>query len=124
MDGRERELVVISGGMGLVHTLRSQCEQRGLTVRHLPECALALDRTRLGHAVLLVVDLETAPGQALCDQLMAETDIPFIVLLPRADPDLTTEVLDRGADDCLARPFNPRELGLRIQAILRRIGDR
>ena len=95
-------------------------------MRHLPECALALDRTRLGHAVLLVVDLETPPGAGLawCNQLMAETDIPFVVLLPRADPDLTTEVLDRGADDCLARPFNPRELGLRIQAILRRTGDR
>ena len=124
MDGEERELVVISSSQGLVHSLRLQWEQTGLAVRHLPECALALDRTQLKHAVLLVVDIDSpeAAGLASCERLMAGLNIPFIVLLPGADPDLATEVLDRGAYDCVARLLNLQELYLRIRAILMRTG--
>jgi len=124
MDGEKREIVVISSGAALAHTLRRQWEPRGLAVHHLPECALALGRTELEHAVLLVVDFDSPQtgGLGPCNRLMAGTDIPFIVLLPAANPDLATAVLDRGAVDCLARPFNPQELSLRIQAILRRTG--
>jgi len=124
MGGEKGEIVVISSGAALAHTLRLQWEPRGLAVRGLPESALVPDPAELEHAALVVVDLDSARGGglALCNRLAEEPATPFIVLLPGPDPELTTAVLDRGAVDCLARPFNPQELSLRIRAILRRTG--
>lgn len=124
-DREERELIVISGGQGLTQTLRLQWEERGLAVRYLSRDALSLDQISWERAALLVVDLDPPEADALelCGRLGANRAVPFIALLPRPDPDLATAVLDRGADDCLARPFNPQELSMRIQAVLRRNGS-
>jgi two-component system phosphate regulon response regulator OmpR len=47
---------------------------------------------------------------------------PILILTARGDPDDRIEGLSTGADDYLAKPFEPRELVLRIEAILRRTG--
>jgi two-component system OmpR family response regulator len=50
--------------------------------------------------------------------------IPVIVLTPPDDLAARVAALDLGADDCLARPFEPRELAARIKAVLRRLTPR
>lgn len=122
MDREERELLVISSGQSLAHTLRLQWGRQGLAVRHIPKGVP--DQTELERAALVIVDLDSpeAGGLELWDRLGARRATPMIVLLPRSDPNLAMAVLDRGADDCLAKPFNSQELSLRIRAILRRTG--
>lgn len=59
-------------------------------------------------------------GLSLLSAVREEIDTPVIILTARGDPDDRIEGLRRGADDYLAKPFEPEELELRISAILRR----
>ena len=55
----------------------------------------------------------------------AETSkTPVLLLTARGDPDDRIEGLSRGADDYMSKPFDPRELALRVDAILRRTGGK
>ncbi len=72
----------------------------------------------------LVVDI-MMPGEdglALTRSLRQETNVPILLLTARGAPDDRIEGLEAGADDYLGKPFEPRELLLRIEAILRRVG--
>ncbi|MCU7812179.1 MAG: response regulator, partial [Candidatus Thiodiazotropha sp. (ex Notomyrtea botanica)] len=74
---------------------------------------------------LVVLDL-MMPGEdglTLCRNLRAESDIPVIMLTAMGEETDRIVGLEMGADDYLAKPFNPRELLARIKAILRRAGS-
>lgn len=71
---------------------------------------------------LLVVDI-MMPGQSGLEftaELRQTTHLPILLLTARGAPNDRIEGLEAGADDYLAKPFEPRELVLRINAILRR----
>jgi two-component system, OmpR family, phosphate regulon response regulator OmpR len=75
---------------------------------------------------LLVLDV-MMPGQSgveLTKALRAEgVDIPILLLTAMGEADDRIKGLESGADDYLTKPFEPRELLLRVQAILRRRPD-
>ena len=71
---------------------------------------------------LIVLDL-MLPGDSgltLCGQLRATTTIPILMLTAVAEETDRIIGLEMGADDYLPKPFNPRELVARINAVLRR----
>ena len=71
---------------------------------------------------LLVVDV-MMPGEdglSFTRRMIERIDAPILMLTARGDTDERIEGLEAGADDYLAKPFEPRELLLRIGAILRR----
>ena len=71
---------------------------------------------------LIVLDL-MLPGEdglTLCRNLRARSSIPVIMLTARGEETDRIVGLEMGADDYLAKPFNPRELLARIKSILRR----
>lgn len=71
---------------------------------------------------LIVLDL-TLPGEdglTLCRNLRAQSSVPVIMLTARGDPLDRILGLEMGADDYLAKPFEPRELFARIRSVLRR----
>lgn len=73
---------------------------------------------------LIVLDL-MMPGEdglTLCRNLRAESYIPVIMLTAMGEETDRIIGLEMGADDYLAKPFNPRELLARIKAVLRRTG--
>lgn len=74
---------------------------------------------------LIVLDL-MLPGEdglTLCRNLRAESAIPIIMLTAMGEETDRIVGLEMGADDYLAKPFNPRELLARIKAVLRRSED-
>ncbi|KAA6186585.1 response regulator [Thiohalocapsa marina] len=73
-------------------------------------------------ADLLILDLMLPgdDGLTLARRLRAQSDIPIIMLSARGDDVDRIVGLEVGADDYLAKPFNPRELLARIRAVLRR----
>ena len=73
---------------------------------------------------LLIVDI-MMPGEdglTLTKQLRTKTDVPILVLTARGEPEDRIAGFESGADDYLAKPFEPRELLLRVASILRRVG--
>ena len=71
---------------------------------------------------LIVLDL-MLPGEdglTLCRELRSQSDVPVLMLTARGEEIDRIVGLEMGADDYLAKPFNPRELVARIKSILRR----
>ncbi len=71
---------------------------------------------------LVVLDL-MLPGEdglSLCRRLRAESSVPVVMLTAMGEDTDRIIGLEMGADDYLAKPFNPRELLARIKAVLRR----
>jgi DNA-binding response OmpR family regulator len=72
--------------------------------------------------VILDLMLPDADGLDLCRRLRSESDVPILMLTARGEPMDRVVGLELGADDYLAKPFEPRELQARLRAILRRKG--
>lgn len=73
---------------------------------------------------LIVLDV-MMPGESGFDfarWLKANLDVPILMLTARSEADRRIEGLEIGVDDYLAKPFEPRELLLRMHNILRRLG--
>lgn len=70
--------------------------------------------------VLLDVMMPGDSGIVFARELKETSDIPIIMLTARADAEDRIEGLETGVDDYIAKPFEPRELILRMQNILRR----
>jgi two-component system, OmpR family, phosphate regulon response regulator OmpR len=110
-----------------------ESELRGLLQRYLGEQGYTVravaDSTEMNRLLtrdvfdVLVLDL-MLPGEdglAICRRLRAQGDtMPIIMLTARGEPVDRIIGLEMGADDYLAKPFNPRELLARIGAVLRR----
>ena len=73
--------------------------------------------------VVLDVMLPGEDGLSLCRRLRVETSVPVIMLTSLGEETDRIIGLEMGADDYLAKPFNPRELLARIRAVLRRTGS-
>jgi DNA-binding response OmpR family regulator len=87
--------------------------------------ALELVRARRPDAVLLDLMLPDVPGTEVCRALKADAgtrSIPVIMLTAKGEEIDRVVGLEVGADDYLAKPFEPRELQARLRAILRRKG--
>jgi DNA-binding response OmpR family regulator len=70
--------------------------------------------------VLLDVMLPGKDGFEICREIRAFSDVPVIMLTARGEVADRIVGLEIGADDYLPKPFEPRELAARIQAVLRR----
>jgi len=102
-------------------------QQYGMRVTALADGA-ALRRTLPTGAgdpfnvLLLDVMLPDANGLDLCSWVRASYSLPVIMLTAQGDPASRIVGLELGADDYLPKPFEPRELVARINAVLRRAG--
>jgi two-component system phosphate regulon response regulator PhoB len=87
------------------------------------ESAQLLMDDRLPDMLLLEWDLPGQSGEALIRRLRAQPatrELPIIMLAARSGEHDKILALESGADDYLTKPFNPRELLARMQAVLRR----
>lgn len=80
------------------------------------------DRRRVDLAILDIM-LPGEDGLSLCRRLRTEGQIPVLMVTAKGDDIDRIIGLEIGADDYLAKPFNPRELVARVRAILRRTRD-
>jgi two-component system phosphate regulon response regulator OmpR len=120
---RNDKIVVVDDDARIRDLLRRYLTQEGFDVVQA-EDGKALTRILLRESVdLIVLDL-MMPGEdglSICRRLRAASDRTPIIMLTAKGEDVDRIVgLEVGADDYLAKPFNPRELLARIHAVLRR----
>ena len=92
---------------------------RTLTAVH-PEAGLNRLKEASPDLVILDVMMPDMNGFEVCKAIRQSSDVPIIMLTARGDLSDRVVGLEIGADDYLAKPFEPRELAARIQSILRR----
>lgn len=119
-------ILVVDDDLRLRDLLKRYLSEQGFAVDTVPDGA-ALDRalTRSRYDLLVLdVMLPGEDGFAICRRLRssagAEASIPLIMLTAKGDDVDRIVGLEMGADDYLPKPFNPRELVARINAVLRR----
>ena len=120
---RADKILVLDDDARIRDLLRRYLTQEGFEVI-LAEDSKALNRIMMRDSVdLIVLDL-MMPGEdglSICRRLRAANDRTPIIMLTAKGEDVDRIVgLEVGADDYLAKPFNPRELLARIHAVLRR----
>lgn len=120
---RKQRILVVDDDLRLRELLRRYLTDQGFVVEVAPDAAF-MDKVIARDPVdMLVLDL-MLPGEdglAICRRLRANSNpLPIIMLTAKGDDVDRIVGLEMGADDYLAKPFNPRELVARINAILRR----
>jgi DNA-binding response OmpR family regulator len=106
--------------------LRTYLSRFGIEMDWAPEAAAGLARLKSGAPDLLLLDvmLPGRDGFDICREVRRTSTVPIIMLTARGDVIDRVSGLELGADDYIGKPFEPRELVARIQAILRRADTR
>jgi two-component system, OmpR family, response regulator CpxR len=116
-------LLIIDDDTELCTLLAEFLAREGFSAALEHDGALGLERALAGNFALIVLDLmlPSLDGFALLKQLRTKSRVPVLMLTARGEDVDRIVGLELGADDYLAKPFNPRELVARIRAILRRV---
>jgi DNA-binding response OmpR family regulator len=111
-EGKLRELV------------RSYLERAGFTVLSTGSGAEAITMAADASPDLVVLDLglPDVPGETVAREVRAAAAVPIVILTAKSTEEDRIAGLELGADDYVTKPFSPRELVLRVQAVLRRGG--
>lgn len=117
-----QRLLVVDDDVDIRSLLAEQLSKAGYSVSTAgngTEMRRALEHE---HVDLIVLDLNLPreDGLTLCRDLRARSSTPVIMLTARSEPVDRIVGLEMGADDYLAKPFEPRELLARIRNVLRR----
>lgn len=99
--------------------------QYEVILSHNGESFVAEFNSQMNQLSLVILDvmLPDTDGFALCKVVRQKSNIPIIMLTASSDDTDRIVGLELGADDYIAKPYNPRELLARIKAILRRTGS-
>ena len=117
-------VLLIDDDAKLCELLRTYLAGHGLsvTVAGTAGEGLRLLRGNPYDIVLLDIMLPDMDGLEVCKRIRPQSPVPIIMLTARGADEDKIIGLELGADDYLAKPFNPRELVARIKAVLRRPG--
>ena len=115
-------VLVVEDERKLRDFVRSYLERAGYTVLSTGSGAEAITMAAGAAPDLVVLDLglPDVPGEAVARELRAASATPILMLTAKSTQEDRIRGLELGADDYVTKPFSPRELVLRVQAILRR----
>src|ERR1700759_5485975 len=117
-------VLVVEDERKLRDFIRSYLERAGFTVLSTGSGAEAITLAADAAPDLVVLDLglPDVPGETVARELRGMSPIPILMRTARAAEEDRIRGLELGADAYVTKPFSPRELVLRVQAILRRGG--
>ena len=115
-------IVVIEDDPSVAELVTLYLKNAGFVVEHCATAAQAREAFGQGAPACVVMDLglPDADGLDLFAELRRKHDSPVLALTARAEDVQKVAGLDAGFDDYLTKPFNPRELVARVNAVIRR----
>jgi DNA-binding response OmpR family regulator len=115
-------VLVIEDELQLRELVRAYLRREGIDVLSTGSGAEGLAMAGSGQPDLVILDLglPDVPGEEVARELRRSGDVPILVLTAKVAEADRIHCFELGADDYLTKPFSPRELVLRSQAILRR----
>jgi DNA-binding response OmpR family regulator len=119
------KILVVDDDLALSDVLAFALRRAGFDIVQAHDGRQALDIYRRELPDLIVLDwmMPYFDGLQVCSRIRVDSNVPIVMLTVRnADDDVIT-ALEAGADEFITKPFSPRQLVARIQAILRRAGS-
>ena len=123
MEQTRRKVLVVDDHEDIRSLLRDYLQAKDFAVDVAVNGSEALRMVALGKPDLVILDL-SMPGRDgldVCRELRRTSALPILVLSARSEDLDKILALELGADDYVTKPFNPRELMARVQAIFRRM---
>jgi two-component system KDP operon response regulator KdpE len=122
MPADDKLILVVDDEPRMIQFIRMNLELEGYRVLQASNGLEALDKIRdeLPDLVILDVMMPDLDGFETLRLLRETSDVPVIMLTVKAEEDDIVRGLRLGADDYVTKPFSPRELSSRVQALLRR----
>jgi len=122
MTGDESHILVVDDDNRLRDLLRKYLMDNGFRVTVATDANDARSRMQVMEYDLIVMDrmMPGEDGLSLTRSIRADSSIPILMLTAMGETEARIDGLEGGADDYLSKPFEPRELVLRIMTILRR----
>ena len=115
-------ILVVDDERKIRDLVRSYLEREGYTVLVADSGQGALEALERANPDLVVLDLmlPDVSGEEVARSVRSHSDLPIIMLTAKAGENDRVAGLRLGADDYLVKPFSPRELVARVEAVLRR----
>jgi DNA-binding response OmpR family regulator len=115
-------VMVVEDEYKLRELVRTYLEREGLEVFSTASGAEAINFASRSPVDLVILDLglPDVPGEEVAREIRRSSDVPILMLTAKSDERDRIAGLELGADDYVTKPFSPRELVLRVQAVLRR----
>ena len=117
-------LLVVDDEDGIRAIIRKYAEYEGHTVTEAADGMEAVLKVKNGEFDLVIMDImmPELDGFSACRQIRKTSDVPILMLSARGEEYDRINGFELGIDDYVVKPFSPRELMLRIDAILKRVG--
>lgn len=120
-----KKIFVVDDEIKILEVVKSYLEHEGFTVITETNGNNVINIFKKEKPDILVLDLMLPglSGEELCKKIRQFSDTPILMLTAKVKESDKINGFSIGADDYLTKPFSPRELVMRIKAILRRVGD-
>ena len=123
-DPERLRILLVEDDPVVADTLTLYLEHAGYLVATAADGLEALRQARELRPAVIVLDLMIPglDGHEVCRHLRAESTVPILMLTSRTSEEDRLKGFNLGADDYVAKPFSPREVVARVQALIRRAG--
>jgi DNA-binding response OmpR family regulator len=117
------KILLVDDEKRILEVLEAYLEREGYEIHCADNGIDALKKAKNINPDLIVLDLmlPDISGEEVCRLVRKESDVPILMLTAKSAEDDRINGIVIGADDYLTKPFSPREVVVRVQAILRRV---
>lgn len=117
------KILLVDDEKRILEVLEAYLEREGYEIYQADNGIKALKKAKTINPDLIILDLmlPDISGEEVCRLVRKESDVPILMLTAKSTEDDRINGIVIGADDYLTKPFSPREVVVRVQAILRRV---
>ena len=121
----KKTVLIVEDEKNIVDIVRFNLQREGYDTLEAydGEAGLALARERKPDLILLDVMMPKMDGWEVCREIRKDSKVPIIMLTARSDERDELLGFDLGVDEYISKPFSPKILVARVEAILRRTGQ-
>ncbi|MEH6904239.1 MULTISPECIES: response regulator transcription factor [Neobacillus] len=117
------KILLVDDERRIIEVLEAYLVREGYEIHSADNGIDALKKVKSLNPDLIILDLmlPDISGEEVCRLVRKESDVPILMLTAKSAEDDRINGIVMGADDYLTKPFSPREVVVRVQAILRRV---
>ncbi|KEJ04247.1 transcriptional regulator [Clostridium botulinum A2B7 92] len=116
-------ILVIDDEVKIIEVIKLYLENEGYTVIQATGGIEALEKESKFNPDLLILDLmlPDISGENVCERIRRESEVPIIMLTAKSSEDSILNGYSIGSDDYITKPFSPKQLVAKVNAVLKRV---